>query len=349
MNIQEISLEKLRFWFDQEKRDFPWRRNSSPYRVWISEVMLQQTQSARVIGYFEEWMRRFPTVENLAQATLDEVFKVWEGLGYYSRARSLHEAAKFLVSHFDGQIPQEVYELEQIKGLGPYTIAAIRAFAFHEKGAAVDGNVMRVLSRLFEIEEDVTLSKTQKKIRSLADSLLPEKESWVLAEAFIELGATLCKPKAPQCHRCPLQEECQAFLHGTQSSFPVKAKKTIYEALFREVAVIYSGEHILLKKGEPGKVMAGLYEFPYFDCEKGGLTHGMASKKLLDELSLETTFVQMLEDVKHSFTRFRVTLYPKIFSVATHKEVSGYSWQPLAIRDTLAFSSGHKRILNFLA
>lgn len=343
-----LPIEKLRVWFEKEKRDFPWRQNPSPYRVWISEVMLQQTQSARVIGYFEKWMRHFPSIEKLASSSLDEVFKVWEGLGYYSRAKSLHEAAKLLVANFGGQIPQEVYELEQIKGLGPYTIGAIRAFAFHETCAAVDGNVMRVLSRLFEIDEDITQNKTQKKMRVLADSLLPEKESWVIAEAFIELGATICRPKIAECVKCPLQSACKAFQNGTQSAFPVKAKKNSYQTLFREVAVIFSQDHILLQKGEPGKVMAGLYEFPYFDCEKGGLSSLDASQRLCNEFLMKTSFERALSEVKHSFTRFRVTLYPKVFSAASRKEVSGCSWHPLKQAENLTFSSGHKKILNFL-
>ena len=348
MITHEVSLAQLGHWFQKEKRDFPWRRTPTPYRVWISEVMLQQTQSARVVLYFEEWMRRFPSVSDLAKATLEEVLKVWEGLGYYSRARALHEAAKFLLQEYDGQIPREVYELEQLKGLGPYTIAAIRAFGFHERTAAVDGNVMRVLTRLFEIQEDITKAKTQKMLRSLADRILPEKESWVYAEALIELGATFCKPKAPLCTLCPLQNQCQSYANKTQESLPLKTKKVQYETLFRKVLVIISGTHILLKKGIAGKVMADLYEFPYFDCGKERLDQRQMQKKISREFSLQAHFLQDLEEVKHSFTRFRVTLYPTVYHVPLSKDVPGYSWHALSDHALLTFSAGHKRILTQL-
>ncbi len=348
MISQKIDLTQLGHWFQKEKRDFPWRRTPTPYRVWISEVMLQQTQSSRVILYFEEWMRRFPTVVALAQATIEEVLKVWEGLGYYSRARALHEASKFLLQEHNGQIPREVHDLEQLKGLGPYTIAAIRAFGFHERAAAVDGNVMRVLARLFEIQEDITKSKTQKKMRALADHILPEKESWVYAEALIELGATYCKPKAPLCLHCPLQSQCQSYLNKTQNSLPLKTKKVLYETLFREVLVILSGTYILLKKEAAGKIMADLYEFPYFACEKGGQDPRHMLKKISQGLSLQAHFLQNFDEVKHSFTRFRVTLYPKFYQVYSSKEVLGYSWIDLADHKKLAFSAGHKKILTQL-
>lgn len=343
-----IDLELLQDWFNQEKRDFPWRRSPTPYRVWISEVMLQQTQASRVVHFFERWMERFPSISALANASEQEVLKMWEGLGYYSRARLLHQAAKFLESDCGGQIPNDVALLKQIKGLGPYTIGAIRAFAFHERAAAVDANVIRVLARLFEIEEDISLPKTKEKIWALATELLPEKEAWVIAEALIELGASICRPKNPDCERCPLKMQCRSFAEGREKSIPVNSKRTQYETLFREVAVIVCKESMLLKQGEPGKVMAGLYEFPYFACSENGFEPDHMRSEILQNLAIDVAFSAKLAPVKHSYTRFRVTLYPKLFIVDREIEVKGCAWHPITAKKNLAFSSGHKRVLEAL-
>lgn len=343
-----IDVEPLRKWFIAEKRAFPWRCNPSPYEVWISEVMLQQTQSARVVHFFEKWMKRFPTIEILALAEEEEVLKYWEGLGYYSRAKTLLQAARLLVKDFAGKLPKEIHHLEKIKGLGPYTIGAIRAFGFHEKASAVDGNVVRVIARLFEIEEDVSRLSTLKRIRLEAEKLLPEQESWVISEALIELGALICKPKAPLCESCPLSSQCKSAGNGTEGKIPVKEKKVKYETLFRDVAVIFYESEVLLQQGGSGKVMAGLYEFPYFSSEKGGATSESIRKKLESEFSIRATMNRELQEVKHSFTRYRVTLYPKVFTVSRKTTIPGLTWHPLTSREKLAFSSGHKRIVDCL-
>lgn len=205
-------------WFNKQKRPLPWRKNPSPYAVWVSEVMLQQTQVAVVIPYFQRWMERFPTIQALAESSIEDAIKQWEGLGYYARAKNLHAGAKQVVANFDGELPSKVEALSRIKGLGPYTVGAIRAFAFHERSAAVDGNVLRFLTRYFAIEEDIAKIGTQKKITALAESLLPEKEPWVFAEALIEFGATVCK-KAPLCFECPLNKSCAGLKKWPDTNF----------------------------------------------------------------------------------------------------------------------------------
>src|ERR1700722_10190653 len=180
-----FDIDSLKDWFVREKRDLPWRENPSPYAVWISEVMLQQTQASVVIPYFERWMARFPTVAVLAEASQGEVIKMWEGLGYYSRVRHLHQAAKDLMYRYAGDLPRTREGLEGIKGIGPYTRGAILSFAFHQKAAAVDGNVLRVLARYFAIEEEI--EKAKKSITELTESILPEEEPWIVMEGLIEL------------------------------------------------------------------------------------------------------------------------------------------------------------------
>lgn len=335
--------QSLKKWFLEEKRDLPWRNTPSPYAVWVSEVMLQQTQVAVVIPYFNRWMQRYPTIEALAAANLDEVLKVWEGLGYYSRARNLHEGACYVVKHFKGQLPSKREELEKIKGLGPYTIGAILSFAFHQKTAAVDGNVIRVLARYHKIEDDISKATTVKTIRNLAEECLPEQEPWVIAEAMIELGATVCN-RNPRCNECPLQRTCKGYRDGIAEQLPYKTKKVKVEILYRAVAVIVNGDKILIQRGEKGKIMSDLHEFPYFSTTEKGISQNHFMKKVGTEFDLDITSSQPLSSESQSFTRYRVHLSPWLLTCKSTKPVQGMQWLTHAELKKLAFSSGHRRI-----
>lgn len=343
-----MNTEDLREWFLQNRRDLPWREAPSPYTVWISEVMLQQTQASRVVEYFARWMKQFPTIFDLASASRQEVLKCWEGLGYYSRAATLHLAASDIVKRFKGKVPNTKEELRSIKGLGPYTTGAILSFAYHQKEAAVDANVMRVLARYFAIEDDICRAKTKDRVFDIATSLLPEKAPWEITEALIELGALVCQKK-PQCSICPIKSGCQGYKQGKQTIIPIKSLRVQYENLFREVAVIISEQgRYLVGRGKIGMPCAGLYEFAYFDCVEGGLAADEVEAKILENLSLVATFENYLAEEKQSFTRYRVTLYPKRY-VAKEKEVSEFRWCTLEEAEALTFSSGHKRILRHLS
>lgn len=340
-----MDIEKLKNWFTHHQRDFPWRVDHTPYRVWVSEVMLQQTQASVVIPYFLRWMERFPTIRHLAKATQEEVVKEWEGLGYYSRARNLHAGAKMLVENFGGNLPFEEDKLKTIKGLGPYTIGAIRSFAFRQKAAAVDGNVIRVISRLSGVEEDMAKAKNQKIINEKVYNLLPEKEPWVISEALIELGATVCK-KVPICHECPLKGECHAFLHNKTEKLPFKSTKTKYTTIHRSVAVIICGSSILLRKGRKGKVMEGLYEFPYFETSEDEKNHDQqVIHRVRKDLSLDIEISNTLAKETHSYTRFRVHLYPILCTSNSQLIIKNHGWYTFEDVALLPFSSGHKRVL----
>jgi len=305
-------MKELHDWFQENKRDFPWRVERTPYRVWISEVMLQQTRAAVVIPYFLRWMALFPNVKSLAEASLESVIKAWEGLGYYSRARNLHAAAKQISEQFCGEFPFDRKELETIRGLGPYTIGAILSFGFRKRAAAVDGNTTRVLSRYFCVEENVCKQATKRKIQELAENLLDEKEPWVTAEALIELGATICTPK-PRCPDCPLQSNCSAYRQCKAALLPIKNQEPETVVLFRAVAIIESEGKILLRKGSPGQVMADLYEFPYFEMgdEKWGLRKLMREIKKNWGITVENC--EKLTEVQHTFTRYKAHLFPERF------------------------------------
>jgi A/G-specific DNA glycosylase len=231
-SMKEIS--QLHEWFEANQRDFPWRVQKTPYRVLVSEIMLQQTRATVVVPYFEKWMEMFPTVQALAEAPLEQVIKAWEGLGYYSRARRLHAAAIYLVLKFGGSLPETKEDLASIPGLGPYTVGALLSFAFQKRAPAVDGNVARVLARYFLIEENIQKATAKRKLEQLAEKFLDEKKPWVTAEALIELGASICSRK-PQCEVCPLQQSCLGRQSGKAEYLPLQGPSASTTSLFRSV------------------------------------------------------------------------------------------------------------------
>jgi A/G-specific adenine glycosylase len=333
-------MKRVNEWFLENRRIFPWREEISPYRVWISEVMLQQTRASVVIPYFERWMKEFPDVVALAAAPIDQVIKAWEGLGYYSRARNLHAGAQQIIRDFGGVIPSTREELLKIKGLGPYTSASVEAFGFHRRAAPVDGNVLRVMSRFLWIDEDIGKLSTRKKIEALTEERLDEKAPWVTAEGLIELGATLCLPK-PRCGECPLQNECKAALRGVPDALPIRSKVEKIESLVRGVAIVEAEGFVLVRKNGPGQVMADLFEFPYFE---GARSPREIQKKLEELVGKKVRFSGKLEPVEHSFTRYKVRLFPCLFAIDRVKQIEGYQWVRTEELAKLPFSSGHRKI-----
>ena len=343
----EFDNESLVQWFGDEQRDLPWRRSLDPYAVWVSEVMLQQTQVSVVIPYFERWMAQFPTIQSLATAPLDAVLKAWEGLGYYSRARHLHAGAQMVLENYGGRVPDDPKELAKIKGLGPYTIGAIRSFAFHHKAAAVDGNVIRVIARYFAIEEDMGRPSSVQKIHKAVNALLPDHEPWVVSEALIELGAVVCAKK-PKCSVCPLKKTCSGYRLGIGASLPKKLKKVKYESLSRSVAVVSCQGALLVRRCAAGEVMRDLYEFPYCDNEQDVKKEPIDALKkfLLETHLLDVTYKETLPEVSHSFTRFRVKLLPFLFKSRKLTSTAIWQWVPVEELAKLPFSSGHRRIFD---
>lgn len=334
---KDFPLKRLRHWFEENKRNFPWRGNPDPYAVWVSEVMLQQTQAVVVIPYFERWMDRFPTIEALAEAPIEEVIKLWEGLGYYARARGLHEGAKFLVAHHQGKLPADPRILAQVKGLGPYTIGAILSFAFHQKAAALDGNVARVMSRFFCIEQPIDAPAVQKELRQKVEEILPDTEPWVIMEGLIELGAKVCLRK-PDCNACPLMDECRAFHLGKADELPKKKQRVQITSLEREVFVIYHKGTFLVQKHQGKKVMSGLYEFPYFSRDERPASFYPSKLHHL----------RKLKTVVHTFTRYKSQLFPTLWIAEEMREIDGFEWLTAEGLSKRPFSSGHRQILKQL-
>ncbi|MDF2549072.1 MAG: mutY [Chlamydiales bacterium] len=349
--MQVRDIENLRLWFLEEQRDLPWRfpedtpqHGIDPYLVWISEIMLQQTQVSVVIPYFERWMERFPTIQELAKSSLEEVMKMWEGLGYYSRVRNIHKAAALIVTEYGGRFPAEREAIQALPGLGPYTTGALLAFAFRQKAAAIDGNVLRVIARLFAIEEAIDKNVGKKKVEAKALALLPDEKPWQITEALIELGAKVCQ-KQPRCSSCPIATACAARQQGMAAKLPVKAIKKTYEALSRAVWLIEHEGAFLVQQEKRAQVMQGLFEFPYSEGEN---SPGQVQEKIIGQWPLTLSWIGHLPQVSHSFTRYRVLLTPFLFQAAERKSIPHHCWLTLDELSQRPFSSGHRRLLEML-
>ena len=335
-------IESLREWFIQRKRSFPWRENPTPYAVWISEVMLQQTRASVVVDYFTKWMIKFPTISSLANASMAEVLKAWEGLGYYSRARNIKMAAETLDQN-GGVIPSDLESLLCIKGIGSYTAGAILSFAFHQKAAAVDGNVSRVVARYFEFKESLVQAKQKKELQNATLSLLPQEEPWVVMEALIELGATVCA-KVPKCGECPLSLGCRSYLNGTTGSVPLKNKKKEIIYMHTQVAIIVCDNEVLIEIKREGQVLGGLSEFPSFPFS----LESDVESQVAAYLGIPIEWRADLEEERQHFTSYQVDLSPSLFSLSVKVEVPNFLWIKIDELESMTFSSGHKRVLKQL-
>ncbi len=254
-------------WYNANKRDLPWRDTKNPYHIWLSEVILQQTRVDQGLPYYLKFIEKYPSVAHLAEAGIDEVLRLWQGLGYYSRARNLHNCAKTVNSEYGGKFPEEYLELISLPGIGPYTAAAIASFAFDKKVAVVDGNVIRVLTRLFGISEDVTQRSVRNKIAQAANNLIDSENPAMFNQAIMEFGALQCVPKRPSCGICVFRDSCMAYANNQQHSIPFKGKKTIKRTRFFQYLVLQIKDQILLKRRNHNDIWKGLYEFYLLETE----------------------------------------------------------------------------------
>ena len=254
-------------WYEQYRRDLPWRHNPSPYQVWLSEVILQQTRVSQGMDYYLRFIERWPTVEALAQATEEDVLKMWQGLGYYSRARNLHHCAQQVVEQYGGKFPADYEQLKKLKGIGDYTAAAIASIAFNLPHAVVDGNVYRVIARLYDIDTPININEGQTLFAQLADELLDRNRPSLHNQAMMEFGALQCTPKNPDCLHCPLQPHCLAFERQTIAQRPVKLQKTKVKTRYFNYLVMRLGESIYLHKRSDNDIWKNLYDFPCIESE----------------------------------------------------------------------------------
>ena len=295
-------------WFDREQRDMPWRDNRDPYPIWVSEIMLQQTQVITVIPYFERWMKSFPTLKKLAGAREETVLKHWEGLGYYSRARNLHKAAKIVVGEHRGQVPNTYDTLIQLPGIGRYTAGAILSIAFDQQVPVLDGNVKRVLSRLFVMQSNGVPSAHETRLWETSAELVPGKRPGDFNQAMMELGATVCLPKKPMCLVCPLQRSCEAQQRGEIDKFPAPKVRAQTKKIEVSAAVITRGGKVYIQQRLHGGLMGGLWEFPGGKRKPDETEEACLQREIKEELGVPITISKKLMTIKHSYTQFRVTL-----------------------------------------
>ena len=322
----EVS-SRLLAWYGREGRDLPWRHTRDPYRIWLSEIMLQQTTVAAVIPYYKKFLEHLPTVDALASASLDDVITLWAGLGYYSRARNLHQAARQVVSERGGTFPDNLESLTALPGVGRSTAGAILAIAFDKPAPILDGNVRRVLVRLFAWMEDPRSSHADKQLWSWAEALTPEEKSHHYTQAIMDLGATICTPREAKCGNCPLQEICQARKQGLTMVLPVSRKKRKLPVRQQVALVVRSAEGVLLRQRPPEGFLGGLWEFPTADLPQG-LDPEQAAARLCSELFLHGA-LEKVRDVRHAYSHFKLEL--TVFEVAAEPlgvitEESAYRW-----------------------
>lgn len=300
---------RLLDWYAENARQLPWRDCSDPYCVWISEVMLQQTRVETVIPYFELWMERFPDIPTLAAAPLHDVLALWEGLGYYSRARNLHRSAHILIARYNGKLPANLQELRRLPGIGRYTAAAIASIAFDLDEPALDGNIRRVLARLFDLRLPARSPEGESRLWELAAEHLPPGRAGDYNQALMDLGATLCKPRQPDCSNCPLKELCTAYKLGLQEQRPVKEKKPAIPHYTVAAAVIQSSGNVLIAQRPPQGLLGGLWEFPGGKLEPGEDLPAALRREIREELGVEIDVGGSIGIYRHAYTHFRVTLH----------------------------------------
>ena len=284
-------------WYDQGHRDLPWRRTQDPYRIWISEIMLQQTRAETVVSYYERFLARYPTVQDLASAPEEELLKAWEGLGYYSRARSLQKAAKEIVARYGGQLPADLEKLRALPGIGDYTAGAIASIAFGIPAAAVDGNVERVLCRWDAIKDEVGTPAVRRQIAARAQALVPPDRPGAFANAMMEMGATRCTPRSPKCLLCPVRDGCRGYLGGIAQELPHKAKKKAQRVENRAVLLVFCDNRVLIVKRQE-KLLGGLFVFPDVLEESDPARLCQA----LEALGIRAAYDEKLGHARHVFT-----------------------------------------------
>jgi len=339
---------RLTRWFEVNARDLPWRRRRTPYRVWLSEMMLQQTQVDTVVPYFRRFVARFPTLKSLADAPLDDVLKLWEGLGYYARARNLHRAARIVSRERKGRFPRTVDGLIRLPGVGRYTAGAIASLAFGADAPALDGNVIRVLCRLFAVERDPREPKTRDELQSLAESLLPKGRAASFNEALIELGAMVCTPRAPRCVACPVASLCEARRLG----LPVKRAKKTVPHFDVTAAVIRRAGRLLIARRPPDGLLGGLWEFPGGKREPGESLQACLKREIREELRLKIEVGDLVATVKHAYTHFRITLYAFECRVTSGRPravgVADFQWVLPGELERYAFASTDRKIIQVI-
>lgn len=355
---REEFLQRLLGWFGKHARPLPWREDYAPYRVWISEIMLQQTQMERGVEYFRRWMLRFPDVASVAAADEDALLKAWEGLGYYSRVRNLAQAARQIMDEFGGEFPRRLEDIRRLPGVGPYTAAAIASIAFNADVPLADANVNRVFSRLFDVDEPLNKTATRRRIAALAEDLLPRGQAREYNQALMEFGALLCRKK-PDCAACPLPQLCEARRLNIVGDRPIQAERPDVRRISVATGVLEHPDKpglFFLQKRREDDAWPGLWEFPGGVVEPGESPEEAVVREFAEETGLAVHVRKKLAEIRHAYTRYRVTLHcytleflagPLENPVLT--EASAFKWTPRLNLADHAYPAGHRKLVDLLA
>ena len=326
-----LFTEKLLDWYATNARELPWRGHCDPYAIWISEIMLQQTRVETVIPYFERWMQRFPTIAALANAEQGDVLAAWEGFGYYSRARNLHQAARVVIDRYAGVLPPDASALRRLPGIGRYSAGAIASMAYGLDEPALDGNIRRVLARYFDVSEPAHTASGERRLWELAALHLPAGRAADYNQALMDLGATICTARAPECWRCPLEETCRARLLGVQGERPVRGRKMSQPHYTVTAAIIRQNGQILIAQRPARGLLGGLWEFPGGKLHPGEDLPACLQREIQEELGADIIVGGRLGVYQHAYTHFKVTLHAfecslKDGSLPEPREHAGLRW-----------------------
>ena len=348
----ETWVLKLKDWFIEYSRPMPWRDNPNAYNTWISEIMLQQTQVATVIPYFERFIKKFPNVRALAESEIDPILKQWEGLGYYSRARNLHKAAKVICDNYKEIIPNDYSEIQKIPGIGPYTGAAIISIAYSTPVSVVDGNVLRVFTRFWGIYEDIKLPKIRDILFHKLNAYVKLIEPPIFNQAIMEIGALICTPKEPKCTQCPLQNDCFAKQTKNQDQLPVKSKSKPVPTHTIVVGIIKHKNKYLIAKRKEDQMLGGLWEFPGGKVKSKETLENALLREIKEEVNLDVTIEQKLGTIKHAYSHFKIVLHAFICSSTTNKAKANTSdkveWINLDQLNDFAFPTANKKLFKLI-
>ena len=344
---------RLLAWYGRARRDLPWRRTRDPYRIWLAEVMLQQTRVDTVVPYYERFVAAFPTIEALAAADVDDVLALWVGLGYYRRARHFHAAAQQVVADHGGVVPHEPKAMLALPGVGRYTAGAVLSIAYGLPMPIVDGNVERVLCRLFALRGNPKKGAARKRLWALAESLVPEEGAGDFNQAMMDFGATVCTPKSPGCGACPLAALCEARRSGRQLELPAMPKRKAVPHYDVGVGIVWRRGKVLITKRPADAMLGGLWEFPGGKREDGESLAETVRREVKEELGLDVAVGELVGVCKHAYSHFRVTLHAYACRSARGRPrptaADAYRWVRVGELGSYAFPAGSVKIIRALA
>ena len=338
---------KLLSWYKKNKRDLPWRKTRDPYKIWISEIMLQQTTVKAVIPYYKNWIETFPTIDDVARAPLQKILKTWQGLGYYQRARNIHACAKMICTEFDGKVPSREEDLKMLPGFGPYTRGAVLSIAFDKRFSIIDANVRRVMMRLMGIRGEAN-QKHDEKIRNRLDEIMPAKNVGDFNQALMELGAMICRSQEPVCTICPVKGFCVASKRGIQELIPTPVKSNI-KTIDVVIAIFYQNKRFYIQQRASRGLFADFWEFPGGKVEKRESQKEALCREMKEELGVEIRPKRHLLDLTHFYTSFKCRLHVWMADLLEAPPLDKrHRWVTLKSFSTYPLPSGSVRILEYL-